>query len=78
MLVLSRKIGEEILLPQSGISFSILQIRGNRVRVGVCAPAEVDVFRTEVWDRFKRAGEVREKVPSRDESKASRTVSSGL
>lgn len=78
MLVLSRKVGERILLPQSDVSVSILRIRGNRVRVGICAPADVDVFRSEVWDRSKRAGEVREKVPSQDESRVSRTVSSGL
>jgi len=55
MLVLSRKLGEEIVIPQLGLTFTILDVRGDRVRVGVAAPTDVRVFRREVWDRIQRS-----------------------
>ena len=51
MLVLSRKVGERVIVPQCGLSFTILGIRGKTVQVGVCAPSEVKVLRGEIWDR---------------------------
>ncbi len=52
MLVLSRKVGQRIVLPQCGITITVLGIQGNRVRVGIDAPASIDVFREEVLDDF--------------------------
>jgi carbon storage regulator len=52
MLVLSRKVGERILVPHCGLSFTVLSIDGNSVRVGVSAPEEVGVYREEVWERM--------------------------
>jgi carbon storage regulator len=52
MLVLSRKLGEKIVLPQCGVSITVSAIRGNRVRLGISAPAEVDVYREEVWQQL--------------------------
>jgi carbon storage regulator len=45
MLVLSRKNGEEILLPQHGITVRIVEIHGDQVRIGLSAPCEVRFFR---------------------------------
>jgi carbon storage regulator len=53
MLVLSRKSGEEILVPQHEISFRILEIRGDQVRIGLTAPSDVRLFRGEVWARLQ-------------------------
>ncbi|MFN4259569.1 MAG: carbon storage regulator [Gemmataceae bacterium] len=53
MLVLTRKDGEEILLPQNGITIRVLEIRGNKVRLGITAPAETEVYRREVWERIQ-------------------------
>ena len=47
MLVLSRKIGEEIVVGK-GVRIRTLQIRGNRVRLGIIAPDNVPVHRHEV------------------------------
>lgn len=47
MLVLSRKRGEKITIGE-GITLSILRIHGNRVHVGIEAPAPVAVRRPEV------------------------------
>ncbi|MBI5759779.1 MAG: carbon storage regulator [Planctomycetales bacterium] len=48
MLVLSRKLGEEIVLPGLGVSIKLLDVRGNRVRLGITAPQSVSVVRREI------------------------------
>jgi carbon storage regulator len=55
MLVLCRKVGERVVIPQLGITVTILEIRGQQVRLGIAAPAEVGVYRREVWQRLRRA-----------------------
>ena len=52
MLVLSRKIGERIVLPETGVSISVLGVHGKRVRIGIEAPRTVSVHREEVWRRI--------------------------
>ena len=49
MLVLSRKIGERILVPHCELAVTVLAVEGKTVRLGISAPAEVDVYREEVW-----------------------------
>jgi len=49
MLILSRKIGEKIMIGDD-ISVSIIEVRGDQVRIGVDAPKTVKVFRQEVFD----------------------------
>jgi carbon storage regulator CsrA len=48
MLVLTRACGSRILIPQYDISFTILDIHRKKVRIGVSAPSDVDVFREEI------------------------------
>ncbi len=57
MLVLSRKRGEKIILPQLGIELMVVEISGDRVRLGVAAPAEVAVYREEIWERIQKEQE---------------------
>jgi carbon storage regulator CsrA len=52
MLVLSRKIGEQIILPESGVSIAILGVQGKRVRLGFEGPPTATVHRAEVWQRI--------------------------
>jgi carbon storage regulator len=52
MLILSRKINEKIMIGED-ISVSIIEIRGDQVRIGVDAPKTVKVFRQEVFDAIK-------------------------
>ena len=47
MLVLSRKVGEEILIGDN-IRLTILATKGERVRIGIAAPPEVRVDRYEL------------------------------
>jgi carbon storage regulator len=53
MLVLSRKLGERIMVPQCGLSVTVVAIEGNVVRLGFTAPTEVGVYREEVWQRIR-------------------------
>ena len=62
MLVLSRSREQKIDFPTLGISVVILQIAGNRVRVGIDAPADIPVHRHEVAERIGREG-VRHEYP---------------
>lgn len=50
MLVLSRKAGERIRIGND-IEVTITQVKGSRVLVGIEAPRETKVLRTEVEDR---------------------------
>jgi carbon storage regulator len=52
MLVLSRKIGERIVAPHCELAVTVLAVEGKTVRLGISAPAEVDVYREEVWQRL--------------------------
>lgn len=52
MLVLSRAKNESIVIdhPAGPIVVMVTQIRGDRVRLGIAAPAEVKVLRRELWE----------------------------
>jgi carbon storage regulator len=50
MLVLTRKVGENVIIA-GNIRVTIVQVKGDRVRVGVEAPPEVTVDRQEVHER---------------------------
>ncbi|MBO0699924.1 MAG: carbon storage regulator [Zavarzinella sp.] len=62
MLVLSRREGEEILVPDCGVTVKVLSVQGNKIRLGIRAPAEVEVLRGELWDRELQEAR-REPVP---------------
>jgi carbon storage regulator len=59
VLVLTRKIGERIVVPQLDLSVAIVSVQGNRVRLGISAPDEVAVYREELWSGSKRRAETR-------------------
>jgi carbon storage regulator len=53
MLVLSRKCGEKIVISDQNIIVTVLEVRGDRVRLGIEAPADVPIHRQEVWQRLQ-------------------------
>lgn len=53
MLVLSRKKDEKIVIGDN-ISIMVVEIRGDKVRLGIEAPRDVTVHRREVYDAIKR------------------------
>lgn len=54
MLVLSRKKNESIVI-NNDITIVVVEIRGDKVRLGVEAPKEVPVHRREVYDAICRS-----------------------
>lgn len=54
MLVLSRKTGESIKIAEGLIEVFVVQIRGDKVRLGVEAPKDIDVHRNEVFAAIRR------------------------
>ncbi|WP_032093979.1 MULTISPECIES: carbon storage regulator CsrA [Pasteurellaceae] len=54
MLILTRKVGESLLIGDD-VSITILNIRGNQVKIGVKAPKDVSVHREEIYQRIKEA-----------------------
>ena len=58
MLVLSRKKNESIVI-NDDISIVVVEIRGDKVRLGIEAPREVPVHRREVYDAIVRANNAR-------------------
>ena len=53
MLVLSRKKDEKIIIGDN-ITLMVIEIRGDKVRLGIDAPKEVSVHREEVYNAIKR------------------------
>jgi len=50
MLVLTRRVGEEIVI-DGNIRVMVVAIKGDKIRLGICAPSTVSVDRKEVHDR---------------------------
>jgi carbon storage regulator len=60
MLVLSRKKYEAIVI-RDDIVITVVEIRGENVRLGIEAPKDVPVHRQEVYEAIKRQNEQAEK-----------------
>jgi carbon storage regulator len=54
MLVLSRKIGERIVVPDCALAITVVAVYGNTVRLGISAPAEIGVYREEICQRARQ------------------------
>lgn len=52
MLILTRKIGESLLIGDD-VEITVLSIRGSQVKLGVKAPKEISVHREEIYQRIK-------------------------
>jgi len=52
MLILSRKLNEEIVI-NGEIKIKIISISDNNIKIGIEAPSSVKVFRGEVFEKIK-------------------------
>ena len=52
MLVLSRKIGESLMIGDD-VVITILAVQGNQTRVGISAPKEISVHREEIYNKIQ-------------------------
>lgn len=57
MLILTRRVGETIRI-NDDISVTVLGVNGMQVRLGVEAPADVEVHRQEIYQRIQEQKEV--------------------
>jgi len=53
MLILSRKLGERIIIGDD-VVISIVEVRGDQVKLGIEAPRNVKVFRQEVFNSIQQ------------------------
>jgi carbon storage regulator len=63
MLVLSRKKNESIVI-NNDVIVTVVEIRGDKVRLGIVAPKEVPVHRQEVFDAIHGKEAVAEPIPN--------------
>jgi carbon storage regulator len=56
MLVLTRKPNQSIMIGDD-IEVSVLSVVGEKVRIGIHAPHDIPVFRTEIYIEIQREGE---------------------
>lgn len=61
MLVLSRKKNESIVI-NDDITVVVVEIRGDKVRLGIEAPKEVPVHRQEVYEAIHRQDAAKEEI----------------
>ena len=54
MLALSRKKGEALMI-NNDIEITVLEIKGEQVKIGISAPKEVPVYRKEVYIQIQEA-----------------------
>lgn len=54
MLILTRRIGETIVIGDDLTTVQVLSIKGNQVRLGFTAPDDVVVHREEIYERSKQ------------------------
>ena len=53
MLILSRKEGETIVI-RDNIEVTVVRIDGDKIRIGIVAPREVPVFRSEIYEKIQQ------------------------
>jgi carbon storage regulator len=55
VLVLTRRANQSIVIG-SDVTVTVLEIRGDQIRLGITAPRDVTVHRHEVWLELQRDG----------------------
>jgi len=55
MLILTRRVGETIMIGEEAlVTFTVIGVKGNQVRIGINAPKDVQVHREEIYWKIKR------------------------
>lgn len=54
MLILTRRVGENVIVGDD-IVISVIEVRGDAVRIGIQAPRSLSVHREEVWLELQKA-----------------------
>lgn len=70
MLILTRRVGETIVINKD-IRVTVLASKGNQLRLGIDAPADVEIHREEIFNRIYGI-ETEEQIPLEDEKSFNR------
>ena len=65
MLALSRKKGEALVI-NDNIEVTVLEIKGDQVKLGISAPKEVPIYRKEVYVQIQEANKAATEVSGLD------------
>ncbi|MCR5218785.1 carbon storage regulator CsrA [Treponema sp.] len=68
MLILSRKVDQKIRIGDE-ITLTIIEVRGDQVKIGVEAPKNVKVFRQEVFEEIQNENMAASKQPTEEQLK---------
>jgi carbon storage regulator len=63
MLVLTRKSNQSIMIGDD-IEVSVLSVMGDKVRIGIQAPQDIPVFRTEIYEEIHRQDGAPQSAPA--------------
>lgn len=64
MLVLTRKRDERIFLPEVGVTIFLVDVKGQRARIGIDAPRHIRVLRGEIMEDDDAALHLQQKCHS--------------
>jgi carbon storage regulator len=53
MLILTRRLGEKLMIGEE-VLVTVLDIKGDQVRIGIKAPLDIAVHRLEIFERIER------------------------
>lgn len=53
MLILTRRVGETLIIGDN-IVITVLDVKGNQVRIGINAPKDVSIHREEIYNRIQQ------------------------
>ena len=68
MLALSRKKNEAIIV-NNNIEITVLEIRGDQVKLGIAAPKEIPIYRKEVYVQIQQENKASTDISNMDELK---------
>lgn len=71
MLILTRRVGETIII-DNNIRITVLAAKGNQLRLGIDAPADVEVHREEIYQRIYGTGNTENDDTETDEENFNR------
>ncbi len=65
MLVLTRKTGQKLIL-NDNIEITVLETKGDSVKIGIQAPRNVSIYREEIYEEIRKANQQATATPSLD------------
>jgi carbon storage regulator len=65
MLVLTRKVGQKLIILDN-IEVTVLETKGDAVKLGINAPRHVSIYREEIYQEIKKVNQQATQTPSAD------------